>query len=257
MASIFDFSKVMPGSSRASMRSSLAPFSAQTDMPDPTGGVRLSPAPYAMGVEVQPEAPGLKPASTNLGGSETIQAFLTSSKDTPELATRRKAVIEMIQNGEDEDFITDAIVNKMGIKPAAPKDTIGDMLLKSVSQAASPLINIAKGTASAVTEGAKQIGEGVSQAADIGSADSYRGIPNALLGLGRIVSSPLEGAITGTAKGLNEATPDILSAETKAGIGQKIGEAKQFVERQSPAVQGLVKDVGIGAELGLNILGLK
>lgn len=43
-----------------------------------------------------------------------IQAFLNESKAKPEMQSKRNAVIQMIQNGEDDSFIQDTIVNKMG-----------------------------------------------------------------------------------------------------------------------------------------------
>ena len=49
--------------------------------------------------------------------SNPIQSFLNESKDNPELQSKRNAVIQMIQNGEDDSFIQDTIVNKMGYTP--------------------------------------------------------------------------------------------------------------------------------------------
>lgn len=47
-----------------------------------------------------------------------IQSFLNESKDNPEMQSKRNAVIQMIQNGEDDSFIQDTIVNKMGYNPS-------------------------------------------------------------------------------------------------------------------------------------------
>ena len=49
--------------------------------------------------------------------TNVIQGFLSDSKNKPELETKRQAVIEMIQNKEDDSFIEDTIINKMQYKP--------------------------------------------------------------------------------------------------------------------------------------------
>lgn len=49
----------------------------------------------------------------------TIQWFLDFSKNNPNLETRRNAVIQMLQNGEDESFVEDTILNKMQLNDFA------------------------------------------------------------------------------------------------------------------------------------------
>lgn len=53
--------------------------------------------------------------------NDIIQTFLDDSKAKPELWSKRQAVIEMLQNWEEKNFIEDVIINKMwykGIQPA-------------------------------------------------------------------------------------------------------------------------------------------
>lgn len=46
-----------------------------------------------------------------------IQSFLEESKTNPNMQNNRNAVIQMIQNWEDDSFIQDVIVNKIGYTP--------------------------------------------------------------------------------------------------------------------------------------------
>jgi len=63
------------------------------------------------GFSIVPQA-----SADNWSNWNIIQTFLDDSKNKPELDSRRKAVIQMLQNQEDESFIQDTIVNKMWYK---------------------------------------------------------------------------------------------------------------------------------------------